>query len=366
MPEHLHTCAEHAEAAPAVVKGGPRAQHLTVDMHCHALTVAVEAMVADRPEKQAEGAASLRSQGPISARHSVEVHLPAVYPKLTSLALRLQEMDAMGVDVQVVSPAPTQYYYWADPELAQKIVAEQNHHIAEMCEKHPDRLVGLGNIALQHPELSVQQLTYAVKELGLRGVEISSAVNGLELADPKFESFWAKAEELGVVVFLHPLGSSLGPRLNQHYLSNIVGQPVENAIALSHLIFGGVLDRYPGLRICAAHGGGYLPTYAGRGDHAWRDRPDSHTTKRPPSSYLRQIWFDDLVYTPQAVRHLIEAVGLSQVVVGTDFPYDMGQYDVHGVVAAVEGLSDADHAAILGGNALRLLDLDAARFRKPG
>lgn len=358
----LHTCDASCDHGPLTASGGPRSRHLTVDMHCHALTPAVEALVRDRPEKKAEGEAALRSQGPISAKYSMEVHLPAVYPKLTSLELRLQDMDAMGVDVQVVSPAPTQYYYWADPDLARDIVATQNHDIAELCAKHPDRLVGLGNIALQHPELSVQQLVYAVKELGLRGVEISSAVNGLELSDPSFETFWAKVEELGVMVFLHPLGSSVGPRLNQHYLSNIVGQPVENAIALSHLIFGGVLDRYPGLRICAAHGGGYLPTYSGRGDHAWRDRTDSHTTQREPSSYLKQIWFDDLVYTSQGVRHLLDVVGVSQVVVGTDYPYDMGQYDVHGVVAGVPGLSDEDRQAILGGNALRLLNLDPARF----
>jgi aminocarboxymuconate-semialdehyde decarboxylase len=197
-------------------------------------------------------------------------------------------------------------------------------------------------------------------------VEVSTAVAGRGIADPRFEPIWAAAERLGALVFIHPLGCSLAERLNFAYLSNSVGQPVETAVALSQIIFSGLLDRYPRLKICAAHGGGYLPTYAGRMEHAWQTRSDARTMARPPSSYLRQLWFDSLVYAPAAVRHLIDVVGVSQVVVGTDYPYDMGDYGVHALIDGIPGLSEAEREAILGGNLVALLGLDPAASRHAG
>jgi aminocarboxymuconate-semialdehyde decarboxylase len=348
-----------AHEAPARTSGTlhGRQRSLTVDMHCHALITAVEQLVAERPQKLAEREVLPRMLGQQSFDFTVNVMLKAAFPKLTSLEVRLRDMDAMGVDMQLLSPAPNQFYYWADPDLARQIARLINEHMAELVAQHPDRLVGLGSVALQHPELSIEQLDYAVGTLGLRGVEVSSMVNGLELADPKFERFWARVEQLGCLVFLHPLGSSLGERLNRHYLSNTIGQPLETAVALSYLIFGGTLDRYPGVKILAAHGGGYLASYIGRSDHAWQVRPDAHGCQREPSSYLRQIFYDTIVYRPEQLRHLIAEVGASQVVVGTDYPYDMAHYDMHALLAAVPGLSEPDRAAILGGNAARLLNL---------
>jgi len=252
---------------------------------------------------------------------------------------------------------PTQYYYWAEHDLAREIVSLQNEHIASLCAQYPERLVGLGTLALQHPVLAVEQLNYAVKELGLRGFEISTAVNDLELSDPSLEPVWARADALGCVVFIHPMGTSLGARLKAHYLSNIVGQPAETTVALSHLIFGGVFDRHPGLRICAAHGGGYLPTYIGRSEHGYAARPDAHSMEHPPSHYLRRIFFDSLVYSPQALRVLIDQVGVSQLVIGTDYPFDMGHYDVHALVRDTPGLSESEREAILSANALRLIGI---------
>jgi aminocarboxymuconate-semialdehyde decarboxylase len=328
-------------------------------MHCHALTLEVERLVASCPEKASEPAAQLKMYGAESMEQNRKM-LASLAPQLTDIDRRLRDMDAMGVDVQVVSPSPNQYYYWADIDLAKQIVATQNEHIASLCAAHPGRISGLGNIALQHPELSVEQLKDCVRKFGLRGVEISSTVNGVELDDARFSRFWAKAEELGCLVFLHPLGTSIGDRVSQHYLANIIGQPIETTIALSHLIFGGVLDRYPGIRICAAHGGGYLASYIGRSDHGYRVRPEAAKIKRKPSEYLNQICFDSVVYTPEALRHLIAEVGVPQVVLGTDYPFDMGSYDVHGLISSVPGLSEEERAMILGGNAARLLGLDAA------
>lgn len=329
----------------------------TIDMHAHTVTPAVEKLLQDCPQKKAEPELRLRTMGAASIAHNQAVMLPEAAAALTDLDVRLADMDRMGVDVQVVSPQPTQYYYWAERDLAEQVVSLQNEHIAAICARHPDRLVGLGTVALQYPELAVRQLDRAVRDLGLRGFELSTAVGERELSDPSLEPVWARARALGCLVFIHPMGCSLGERLAPAYLSNSVGQPVETAVALSHLIFGGVLDRHPGLKICAAHGGGYLPSYIGRADHAYRTRPDAHAMLEAPSAYLRRMWFDTLLYSPAALRRLIEQVGVSQVVVGTDYPFDMGDYDVHALVGAVPDLSDDGRRAILGGNAARLLDL---------
>ncbi|HEY6905182.1 MAG TPA: amidohydrolase family protein [Candidatus Acidoferrales bacterium] len=347
-----------SEAQSGLVRAESGRKSLTVDVHCHVLTLEVERLVSSCPEKRAESAAQLRMYGAESVEHNRTL-FASLMPQLTDVAERLRRMDAMGVDMQVVSPSPNQYYYWADVDLAKQIVALQNEHIASLCAAHPDRLRGLGNVALQHAELSIEQLANCVNELGLRGVEVSSAVNGLELSDERFERFWAKAEELGCLVFIHPLGTSLGERVNRHYLGNIIGQPIETTIALSHLIFGGVLDRYPGLKICAAHGGGYLPSYVGRSDHGFAVRPEASKIQHKPSEYLKRIYFDSLVYTPEGLRHLIEEVGVTQVMLGTDYPFDMGAYEPEKLIAEVPGLTERDRERILGGNAARLLGLEA-------
>ncbi|NUS79329.1 MAG: amidohydrolase, partial [Streptomyces sp.] len=263
------------------------------------------------------------------------------------------DLDAMGVDVQVVGPMPM-HHYWADPDLALDLARTTNEAVAAHCAEAPDRLYGLGTIPLQHPDLAVALLDRAATEHGLYGVSVSTTVDGRELADPVHDPVWHKAEELGAVVFVHPWGCSLGARLATHYLGNTVGQPVETAVALSRLIFTGVLDRFPRLKLVAAHGGGYLPTYIGRSDHAWRVRRDARGCAEPPSAYLRRMWFDALVYTPRALRHLVEEVGADRVVLGTDHPFDMGVDDPVARLDAA-GLSPADRAAVAGGNALDLL-----------
>lgn len=347
-------------AADVLGGGGARASRrrsYTVDLHCHVMVPQVEKLVAERPEKLAEPQMQLRAMGAASVEHNQKHMLPAAVPRMLDLQLRLADMDRMGVDLQLISPSPPQYYYWADAELATSVVRLQNEHIAKVCETHVDRLAGLGNIALQHPELAVEQLDYAVRELGLKGVEVSTSVNGLELSDPQFERVWARAAELGCLVFIHPFGTSLGERVNRYYLQNMIGQPLETTIALSSLIFSGVLDRHPNLRLLAAHGGGYLPYYIGRSNHGHSVRPEAQQARQAPVEYLKKIWFDSLVYEPQILQQLIDTVGVGQVVVGTDYPFDMGHYDMHELLDAVPGLSGADRERILSGNALDLLGL---------
>jgi aminocarboxymuconate-semialdehyde decarboxylase len=196
-----------------------------------------------------------------------------------------------------------------------------------------------------------------VNDLGMRGIEISSHVAGRELAEPEFRPFFAAAEELDVLLFMHPLGFTHGQRLSEHYFNNLIGNPIESTLAVAHLIFGGVLDRYPGLKLCVAHGGGYLPTYWGRMDHAWRARADcrQHISK-PPSEYLRQIYFDTLVFDRRQLEFLLETYGAEHLLMGTDYPFDMAEPDPVGFHG---GLDEIDRAKILGGNAARLLKLKA-------
>jgi aminocarboxymuconate-semialdehyde decarboxylase len=361
---NLHTC--HAQAFSSTNDRASDSGHLvrsrsralTVDVHCHVQVPEADSLVKDRPQKHADSGAPSRESGTASADYNARTMRPAVYPKLTSFEQRLRDMDEMGVDIQVVSPTSLQHFYWADLELARELVTLTNEKIAEQCAKFPDRFVALGNVSLQHPELAVQQLDYCTRQLGMRGVEIATVVNGMELDDGVFARFWARAEELGCVVFIHPAGTTIGGRLNRFYLENIIGRPIETTIALSHLIFGGVLDRHPGLKILAAHGGGYLPFYAGRSDHGHAVRPEARGAQQMPSEYLRRIFFDSLVYSPESLGNLVAKVGASQVVVGTDYPYDMGSYDVHQQVQAVAGLNGSDQTAILGANAVRLFDLE--------
>jgi aminocarboxymuconate-semialdehyde decarboxylase len=325
-----------------------------IDMHGHLLVPAAGALAEGHPGEAADLAAERASFSEASAAVN-QAQIKRVWPQLTDVTRRLADLDAMGVDAQVVGPMPM-HRYWAEPELAGKLTATINEAIAAHCADGAARLHGIGTLPLQHPDLAVREMERAVRELGLKGVSVSTNVVGRELADLAFDPVWEAAADLGAVIFIHPWGCSLGTRLSAHYLGNTYGQPAETALALSHLIFSGTLDRHPGLRLLAAHGGGFLPACIGRSDHAWSQRPDARGCRRPPSEYLRGIWYDALVYTPQALRHLVEVAGAGKVVLGTDYPFDMGVTDpVERATAA--GLPAADLTAILGGNALTLLSL---------
>ncbi|MBY6685638.1 amidohydrolase [Rhodococcus sp. BP-149] len=324
----------------------------TVDVHAHAIVPEVEAAVTGQSGLAEHRALDARRNGAESLAVSGKM-VAARIPQLTGLDRRLADMDAAGIDVQVVSPSPSQYHYWADRDVARVVTESANRGIAALVAEEPSRLVGLGLIPLQHPEAAVAALDDAVLTCGLAGVEISSFAPGVELSDGRLEPFWARAAELGAVVFLHPFGCSLDERLDRFYLSNTVGQPVENAAALSHVIFSGVLDRHPALKLLAAHGGGYLPTYIGRSDRAWEVRPEARRCADRPSTYLSRITFDSLVHGAGELRALVDAVGPESVVLGSDYPFDMGNDDPVAEVHAA-GLSDAITRSILGDNAIRL------------
>jgi aminocarboxymuconate-semialdehyde decarboxylase len=273
---------------------------------------------------------------------------------------RLRYMDDQGIDVQALSI--NAFWYGTDRDVARQIVRVQNEKLAAWCAARPDRFVGFASVALQHPDLAAEQLDEAVRKLGLRGAAIGGSVGGEELSARKFDPFWAKAEELGVLIFMHPQqaqGTTQNPRLQgRGGLGNTIGNPLETTVFLSHLIFEGTLDRFPGLKICGAHAGGYLPSYSGRSD-ALCGRggglgADCRALKKRPSEYFKkELFVDTMIFHEEGLRHLIAEVGVSQIVYGTDYPFDWPV----GVdfVAKAAFLSNADKVAILGGNASRLL-----------
>jgi aminocarboxymuconate-semialdehyde decarboxylase len=328
-----------------VVVNGKRVK--TVDIHAHCAVPAALALM---------------------GQHLAGPALRTDLDMATEVALRLRVMDDQGIDVEALSINPN-WYKVADRDLAKKIIQIQNEKLAEACAKNPDRFVAFASVALQFPDLAAEQLEAGVKKYGLRGAAIGGNIAGEEISDPKFHPFWAKAEQLGVLVFIHPQGDGapeqLGHRFKGNgYLSNVIGNPLETTIALSHLIFEGTLDRFPGLKICAAHAGGYLPSYAGRFDHGCPVRPDlcpggTHgPIKKCPSEYMKQMYYDTMVFRPEGVRHLVAEVGVSQLMVGTDYPYPWTTTAID-LILETPGLSDADRIAILGGTAAQLLGIKA-------
>jgi aminocarboxymuconate-semialdehyde decarboxylase len=338
-----------------VARDGQRSR--IIDIHCHLGVAEAETMVGPHYPKDRPGPNDFMP--PLTR----EVHLEQVktiQQRLTMPEYRLQDMDRLGIDIQAISPSPIQYYYWAEAELGRAVTRMINDRIAEVVAGHPDRFVGMGTVPMQAPELAVAEMRRCVSELGMRGIEIATNVDGCDLSDPKFRPFFAAAEELDVLIFIHPHHFTHPERLTHHYFNNVIGNPLESTIAVSHLIFGGVLERYAGLKICVAHGGGYLAAYPGRMDHAFRARCDCREhISRPPTEYLKKLYFDTMVFEPDQLGFLVEKYGADHVVMGTDYPFDMGEPQPVALVEKVPSLSDADRQQILGGNAARLLKIEA-------
>jgi predicted TIM-barrel fold metal-dependent hydrolase len=330
--------------------------HPAIDVHAHVALPAADRLVEGLTGLAEQRAVDAAAQGRASAQLNTQ-QLDELRARLHDVDVRLAAMDHARVAAQAVSPMPLPHL-WADRDLATRLVEATNVGVAEFCAREPARLVPIGTVSLQHPDLAVEQLVAAVRDHGVRGVQISSSAGpGRELDDPSLTDFGAAAEELRTAVLIHPWGCTLGERLNAYYLYNTVGNPTETALALSRIVFSGLLERHPDLRVWSAHGGGYLASNAVRADHAWAARADARTTELPPSALLRRTWVDSLVYTPEQLRHLVSVMGATQVTLGSDYPFDMGVEDpVDRLEAAA--LDPAATEAIRGGNAARLLGLE--------
>lgn len=335
------------------------------------------------PPQATAAAAGKRRELMIGGRRvkTVDVHTHAFVPEVTDLVKgtdlekpaaaianqlrgrdstlgpdRIQKMDEDGIDVHAASI--NAFWYSADRDTADKLCALQNEKLAAMCAKNPDRFVGYATVALQFPDLAVGQLEKGMKELGLRGASIGGNVNGMELSDPMFDPFWAKAQELQALIFMHPQGlndPALAKRFGMGDPAQI-GNPLETSIFISHLIFDGTLDKFPKLKICCAHGGGFLPSYPNRMDNGCLRNPSTCRAKAP-SEYLKQLYVDSLVFTPEGVRHLAAVCGPSQIMIGTDSPIAWVVGSPLDPILNAKDLTDADRAAMVGGTACKLLGI---------
>jgi aminocarboxymuconate-semialdehyde decarboxylase len=318
---------ERTASRREVSVGGQRVR--VIDVHAHCIILEVQQMLGEEPEQD-----------------------------LIVGNDRLRAMDAQGIDVEVLSI--NRFRYELERGAADKAIPLQAEKLAAICKAQPDRFAGLITVSLQHPDLAVQQLEWGMKSLGLKGAAIGASVNADDLAAPKFDPFWAKCIELDAPIFMHPSGvPELEKRLQgPGFLTNVIGNPLETTIALSKLIFEGKFDQFPGLKLCSAHAGGYLPSYADRSDYGYSTRPQRRTKvlKKMPTAYLKELYFDSLIFTGEALRHLAAVVGPSRIVLGTDHPYPWTTTAVDHVLGT-PGLTDADKVGILGGNAATLLKI---------
>jgi aminocarboxymuconate-semialdehyde decarboxylase len=333
-----------------------RPKGITIDFHSHVSVPAAAAFASPHLGATANPLAQFATPETQKINAQQEIDRRARMSG-ASLDDRLRDLDAMGLDMQLVTPPPPQVYFTLPVEIAVKAAQMVNEGIAEFVARKPDRFAALGTVPLQDGAAAAVELDRSMKKFGFKGVEILTNVAGRELSDPAFAPFWAKAEELGALVFIHPNGFTEARRFTRHYFNNVIGNPLETAIALHYLIFDGVLERHPNLKIFAVHGGGFLPAYSGRIDHVWGAREDGHANlPHPPTHYLKKIYVDTVVFTPHQLKALVEFFGADRVLLGTDYPFDMGEYDPVGHVMSTP-IDDATKAAIVGGNAKRLLGI---------
>lgn len=276
---------------------------------------------------------------------------------------RITECDRDGVDVQVLSTVPVMFSYWAKPQDTLDLSQYLNDHLAQVVSENPKRFVGLGTLPMQAPELAVQELRRCIQDLGLAGVQIGSHVNGMNLDHPSLFPIFEEAERLGAAIFVHPWDMLAKDRMSKYWMPWLVGMPTETAIAICSVIFGGVLERLPKLKIAFAHGGGSFPQIIGRLEHGFEMRPDLCATDNPhpPSKYLGRFWVDSLVHTPELLQALVKLLGTNRVCMGTDYPFPLGEL-APGKLIREAGFEPKTEEALLGENALEFLGLTKDKF----
>ncbi|MDH3261319.1 MAG: amidohydrolase [Acidimicrobiia bacterium] len=329
----------------------------TIDVHCHLAT----------PKTKEPAAPHFRPvdepydyfMGSDSKQHNT-VMFPTIVEALTSPAARLEHMDRMGVNVQGLATFVSEYYYWTPASLGADLARMQNDNLAQAVADHPARFVGLGaTVPLQDVDLAIAELDRVVDELGFRGLQIGGTIAGHNLDEPRFRPFWAAVEAKEVPVILHPSGYPESQRFGDYFLTNCIGNPLETMVAATRMIFSGLFEEHPDLKLVLLHGGGYLPFYSSRADHTWKVRPETRVKipDHSPSYYMKRLFYDTMVFQPLYLRHLIEIVGFDRVMIGTDFPFDMGEDDPVALVDSVEGLTEDQRVAIKGANAIGVFGL---------
>lgn len=343
-----------------------RPETLIVDIHGHILTEGIDEEV--RKHVPPERLDAVKFAGELTRKLNQKQNKER-WEELTGVEKRLADMDRMCVDVMAISPVPPQFHYHAPAALGHETAQKINDNVARAVGQAPDRLVGLGTVPLQDTDLALRELDRLTDELGLAGIEIGAKVVDDELSAERFEPFWAKCEEKDVPILLHPT-SFASERFGNHYLTNIIGNPLDTTVAIHYLIFDGVLDRHPDLKFVVVHGGAFAAAYAARMDHAWAQREDCCLhIDQPPTSYLAKMYFDTVVFANDQLEFLARKYGSDRIVLGTDYPFDMAEYDPTEHVVGIEAFSQNDKEKICGLNAAQLLGLDVnayARAKSPG
>ncbi|HEY5685126.1 MAG TPA: amidohydrolase family protein [Acidimicrobiia bacterium] len=332
-----------------------RPSTLTVDVHTHILVP--ESAEMTRPHFTPE----MDPRTFYSAPETKELNqrfYGLVQDKYTDPGTRLADMDALGIDIQLLGLSPFHYFYWADADLAPRVASVQNERIAEIARIDPRRFVGLGTLPMAHPAAAVEEAHRLAGEYGFPGVYLGADITGIDLDHEMFEPVWDALEELGLVAVLHPAGFTHAERLTDYYLVNVIGMPLSSTLAVTRMILAGVFERHPDLRMLVVHGGGYLTFYSARTDHAFRHRPElRHHIDRLPSEYLSRLYYDITVFDPGMIEHLVRAYGADHVLLGTDYPFDMGLPDPLALVAGAS-LTEEERDLVVGGSAVRLFGLE--------
>ncbi|KAI8615538.1 hypothetical protein BC830DRAFT_1161320 [Chytriomyces sp. MP71] len=368
VPTTSTSCCGSADVKP---------KHLRVDIHTHIMP----ARLPDLKQKYGYGGwISVQNNGDGKAQMMLDGKpFRTVECNCWQPEERIKEMAETSVDVQVISTIPVFFNYWAKPEHCLDLARAENpkhrtlhtnrylnDNIAQTCSRYPNKFVGLATLPMQAPELAVQELKRCVEELGYRGIQIGSHINDWNLDAPELTPIWKACEELDVGVFVHPWDMDNKGRMEKYWFPWLVGMPCETTIAISSLIFGGVLERHPRLRICLAHGGGSFPYTVGRIEHGFQVRPDLCATncKVSPLSYLGRIWTDSLVHDEDALMFLIKKIGINRIMCGSDYPFPLGEHQPGKLIDDCAALSEEDKAKLLGLNAVEFFKIDEAVYKK--
>ncbi len=329
----------------------------TIDIHAHYLNEKIQPATKDCSDSVPHIVRDSGGREYISMNGRAPTPVAAQYGHIYDVERRIRDMDNSGVDVQVIS-APPMYMGGSDPKSSIDVSMAQNEGIAETVKAFPDRFVGLATVPLHDPDAAAAELSRAMRQLHMKGVEIGTSVGGRNLDSIELWPFYRRAEELNAFILVHPINVQGAERMPRYHLSNLVGNPSATSLAIASLIFGGVLEKFPKLKICFAHGGGFAPYQRGRFEHGYEVRPECRENiPKPPSEYFKLLYFDTITHYGPALTYLIESVGSDHVLLGSDYPYDMADFRPVSSVESLKNISIAEKKKVLGENATKLLGL---------